>query len=49
MHQHLLEMKASWISHIGLSDTLCLQIGMEPANIVGLYTCPYNNIAKPQL
>ena len=25
-----------------------LQIGVSPASIVGRYSCPYNNIAKPQ-
>ena len=25
-----------------------LQIGISPASIVGRYSCPYNNIAKPQ-
>ena len=25
-----------------------LQIGVTPASIVGRYSCPYNNIAKPQ-
>ena len=25
-----------------------MQIGIAPASIVGRYSCPYNNIAKPQ-
>lgn len=27
---------------------IALQIGVSPASIVGRYSCPYNNIAKPQ-
>ena len=29
-------------------QTCILQIGLAPASIVGRYSCPYNNIAKPQ-
>ena len=40
----------AWVlsQHVTHYTVMTLQIGVAPASIVGRYSCPYNNIAKPQ-